>query len=90
MPNIPSGAELPRVFIDNQPTRPELLPRPQPLVPPTPAGPSAGAAIGVEKRKADRRQRETPVAVERRQSDRRNRKRKAGEDRRGQHISIKV
>ncbi len=90
MPNIPSGAELPRIYIDNQPSRPELLPRPQPVVPPTPVSPSAGSAVGVEKRKADRRHRDVPVSMERRQSDRRNRKRKPDEDRRGQHISIKV
>ena len=90
MPNIPSGAELPRVFVDNQPVRPELLPKPQPVIPPTPAGPAANAAVGMEKRKTDRRQRDLPVAVERRQGERRNRKRQAGEDRRGRHISIKV
>lgn len=90
MPNIPSGAELPRVFVDNQPSRPELLPKPVPLVPPAPASPSGGTAAGVEKRKADRRRQETVVANERRQGDRRNRKRQPGEERRGQHISIKV
>ena len=93
MPNIPSGAELPRVFLDNQPVRPELLPKPQPVIPPLPAGPSGGAGVGVvgvEKRKADRRQREVPVTVDRRRGDRRNRKRGPGEERRGQHISIKV
>jgi hypothetical protein len=90
MPNIPSGAELPRVFVDNQPVRPELVARPVPLIPPPPASPANAAPVGVEKRKLDRRQQDVPVLVERRKGDRRNRKRQSGEERRGQHISIKV
>jgi len=90
MPNIPTGAELPRVFLDNQPTRPDLVARPMPLVPPPPSGPSAGAAVGAEKRKADRRQRNLAVVADRRHDDRRNRKRHPGDDHRGRHISVKV